>query len=92
MVMPRWHAVVMINGCFWHQHRGCRLATMPAQNRKFWRSKFRNNVERDRRNIADLRALGWRVIVVWECQVRRGRVLNTLASRIRGQGQSEDVR
>lgn len=91
VVLPKWQAVVLINGCFWHQHRGCRFATLPAQNRSFWRNKFRDNVERDRRNAAALRALGWRVFVVWECQVRRGRVLDTLATRIRGHKESEDV-
>lgn len=91
MVLPKWRVVVLINGCFWHQHRGCRFATLPAQNRSFWRSKFRGNVERDRRNAAALRALGWHVFVVWECQVRRGRVLDTLATRIRGHKESEDV-
>ncbi len=92
VVLPKWRAVIMINGCFWHQHRGCRYATVPAQNRSFWRTKFRGNLERDERNVAALRALGWRVIVVWECQVRRGRVLDTLAARIRNVRQSEDVR
>ncbi|MHB0961788.1 MAG: very short patch repair endonuclease [Gemmatimonadaceae bacterium] len=91
VVLPKWRAVVVINGCFWHQHRGCRFATLPRQNRSFWRNKFRGNVERDRRDIAALRALGWRVFVVWECQIRRGRVLDTLATRIRGHRQSEDV-
>ncbi len=91
VVLSKWRTVVVINGCFWHQHPGCRFATLPAQNRAFWRSKFRSNVERDRRTVAALRALGWRVLVVWECQIRRGRVLDTLATRIRRHRQSEDV-
>lgn len=91
VVLPKWRTVVVINGCFWHQHAGCRFATLPMQNRTFWRSKFRSNVERDRRAIAALRALGWRVLVVWECQIRRGRVLDTLANRIRRHRRSEGV-
>lgn len=91
VVLPKWRTVVVINGCFWHQHPGCRFATLPAHNRTFWRNKFRSNVERDRRAIAALRALGWRVFVVWECQIRRGRVLDTLATRIRRHRRSEDI-
>lgn len=65
----RW--VVFVHGCFWHRH-GCKATTTPGQNREFWMAKFERNMQRDRRNIEALEALGYRVIVVWECETKRG--------------------
>lgn len=70
MVMPRHNAVVFVHGCYWHRHADCRLATTPSSRTEFWTAKFAANQERDRRNISDLRDRGWRVAVVWECEVR----------------------
>ena len=70
LVFPRFRAVVFVHGCFWHRHTDCRLTTTPATNPTFWQTKFDDNVERDARNIAALRAAGWRVAVVWECCLR----------------------
>lgn len=71
IVLPSRKTVVFVHGCFWHRHARCRFATTPASNKEFWQAKFEANRARDRRNIAALRKLGWRVIVVWECQVGR---------------------
>ena len=68
--MPRHDAIIFIHGCYWHRHPGCRLATTPSTRTDFWTAKFTANQERDRRNIADLRDRGWRVAIVWECEVR----------------------
>ena len=62
-------AVILVHGCFWHGH-ACRHFRLPASNSAFWREKFRRNRERDARDVADLRAAGWRVCVVWECLVK----------------------
>ena len=70
LVMPRYDAVIFVHGCYWHRHPRCRLATTPSTRADFWTAKFMANQERDRRNIADLRGLGWRVAIVWECEVR----------------------
>lgn len=69
IVLPRYKAVIFVHGCFWHRHSGCSVATMPKSNRPFWLAKFARNVERDRQNRTKLRKLGWRVFVVWECEV-----------------------
>ncbi|MGD1156403.1 MAG: DNA mismatch endonuclease Vsr [Terriglobia bacterium] len=61
---------VFIHGCFWHRHRGCRACTTPKNHRNFWLEKFRQNVARDRRKVRQLRRLGYRVLTVWECQVK----------------------
>jgi DNA mismatch endonuclease (patch repair protein) len=70
IVLPKYRAVIFINGCFWHAHARCAYATSPSSNRKFWETKLAANQERDRRNIGKLRQAGWRVLVVWECTVR----------------------
>jgi DNA mismatch endonuclease (patch repair protein) len=67
IVLPRHGAVIFVHGCFWHRHDRCRYATTPATRVEFWRSKFNANVERDARNLRDLRDAGWRVATVWEC-------------------------
>jgi DNA mismatch endonuclease, patch repair protein len=71
IVLPRYKVAIFVNGCFWHQHKGCPDGTFPASNRAFWRKKLGGNVARDRRSIAALRAEGWRIAVVWECALRR---------------------
>ncbi len=70
MVMPKWKTVIFINGCYWHRHRGCRKATTPKSNTGFWEAKFASNQARDRRNYKKLATLGWRVLVIWQCEVR----------------------
>lgn len=70
IVLPRWRKIVFVHGCFWHRHR-CRRATTPATRRGFWLKKFEDNKARDRRNLRDLRKLGWLCLVVWECWTRR---------------------
>ena len=68
IVLPKHRTVVLVHGCFWHRHPGCRFAYTPKSRIGFWQKKFDANVERDRRNVRALRALDWRVITVWECQ------------------------
>lgn len=68
IVLPKYKAVILVHGCFWHHHRGCRKSKLPETNADFWRKKILDNVDRDRRTIRELRKKGWRVLVVWECQ------------------------
>jgi len=70
LVFRKIRTAIFVNGCFWHRHHGCRKASMPKSNRRFWANKFRENVRRDKANYAKLEALGWRVIIVWQCEVR----------------------
>lgn len=72
IVFPKYQAVVFVHGCFWHRHSGCRYCTTPASNILFWKSKFAQNEKRDARNESELLARGWRVGVVWECQLSSG--------------------
>lgn len=86
IVLPKYRTVVFVNGCFWHKHEGCKYFVWPKNNAEFWQTKIESNVARDRQKEAQLIALGWNVIVVWECQLKKGAkesTLSQLASQIR---------
>jgi len=68
IVLPKHRTAVFVHGCFWHRHKGCKVATMPKTRVGFWKKKFERNIERDKRNLCELRRLGWKTIVIWECQ------------------------
>ena len=70
IVFPKYKAVIFVHGCFWHRHADCWWSTTPSSNAAFWEGKFAQNVARDKRNFADLKKLGWRVAIVWECTLR----------------------
>ena len=70
LVFPRHRLAVFVHGCFWHRHNGCRYAYTPKSRVMFWMEKFAGNVTRDRRNEEALRNLGWRVLVIWECETK----------------------
>lgn len=70
IVLPLYNTVIFVNGCFWHQHPGCRKATIPQNNRPFWKKKLTRTVERDKQNRKDLQRLGWNIIIIWECEIR----------------------
>ena len=83
IVLPKHRTVVEVRGCFWHRHEGCPYAYTPKSNREFWETKLNGNRDRDRRNLRELRALGWRAIEIWECELADDRVLQALPSKIR---------
>lgn len=70
IVLPRFHTVIFVHGCFWHRHGGCSRASTPGSNVERWRRKFARNTARDDEARSALEAAGWRVEVVWECQSR----------------------
>ena len=79
IVLPKYSRVVLVHGCYWHRHPGCRLAYTPKSNLEFWQAKFNENVCRDERQNRQLSELGWRVVTVWECETREPA---TLAERL----------
>lgn len=81
IVLGRIRTVIFVHGCFWHRHPGCRASSVPKTNAEFWRVKFTRNIERDREKSKALEALGWRVIVIWECETRSLDALNDLLCR-----------
>jgi DNA mismatch endonuclease, patch repair protein len=72
LVLPKWNTVIFVNGCFWHRHPGCKRCkrtTVPKSNIRFWKRKFRENVQRDVRNCERLGDLGWKTAVLWQCEI-----------------------
>ena len=69
IVLPKYRVAILVNGCFWHGHKGCRYATRPKSNVHFWDAKIARNRHRDEVTAAHLEALGWTVITVWECEL-----------------------
>ena len=70
VVLPKHRCVIFVHGCFWHRHSGCKDSTTPKSNTEFWTEKFRKNVARDRKNLLRLKEEGWKVIVVWQCELK----------------------
>lgn len=85
IVLPKYNTVIFVNGCFWHKH-DCPRFVWPSSNKDYWEPKILRNVERDQKNTEELRSLGWRVITVWECELKkalRDERLDLLAAEIR---------
>jgi DNA mismatch endonuclease (patch repair protein) len=91
LVLPKYRTAIFVHGCFWHAHEHCKRATLPKTNAAFWQDKLAANVARDRRNEEALRALGWRVVVLWECELYRDPVaaVTAVVDRIAGQTGAE---
>ena len=96
IVLPKYGVAIMVNGCFWHGHKGCRYATKPKTSIEFWETKIARNRHRDEVTTAHLEALGWTVITVWECVLRNSSQLddrlNALAEEIRYAGEVKRVK
>lgn len=85
IVLPKYHTAIFVNGCFWHKHN-CERFVWPSSNQEYWEQKILGNVERDVRNTALLIESGWRIIVVWECELKKSVAderLRRLCSEIR---------
>ena len=82
IVLPKYKIVIFVNGCFWHAHEGCRYFVWPKSNVDFWKRKINGNTERDLRNHQLLNEQGWNVIVVWECQLKKATIDDTLQALV----------
>ena len=71
VVLPKYRTVIFVNGCFWHQHKGCKNATIPKTRTEFWIKKLQRNVENDKKHISELETSGWKVITLWECELEK---------------------
>ena len=96
IVLPKYGVAIMVNGCFWHGHKGCRYATRPKSNVEFWETKIARNRHRDEVTTAHLEALGWTVITVWECELRNSSQLDdrldALVEEIRNAGEVKRIK
>ncbi|MCI6583132.1 MAG: very short patch repair endonuclease [Oscillospiraceae bacterium] len=78
IVLPKYKTVIFVNGCFWHKHEGCRYFVVPKSNTEFWMNKISRNVERDADNTKKLIDMGWKVVTVWECELKKEKREETL--------------
>jgi DNA mismatch endonuclease vsr len=86
IVLPKYKAVIFVNGCFWHGHENCKKSTLPATNTEFWREKISGNIIRDKGNIQKLIGMGYKVITVWQCKLTADfceTTLNSLLKKLR---------
>ena len=82
IVLKKHKTAILINGCFWHGHENCKTFKMPRTNVEFWTSKIERNISNDQKNISILRQQGWKVIVIWECQLKKMFFIDTLESLV----------
>ena len=82
IVLARFRTVVFVHGCFWHRHSGCRRTTSPKNRAGFWEEKFQRNMERDAAKERELRNMGWRPLVIWECETKDKSALKSLFEEI----------
>lgn len=89
IVLPKYKTVIFVNGCFWHGHEGCHYFVWPKNNAEFWKNKISGNIYRDQKNYNALAELGWKVIVVWECELKKA-IFETTLSQLVGQIMQEE--
>jgi len=82
IVLPRYKTVIFVHGCFWHRHKGCKNCTTPTNRRAWWLAKLNGNAARDKLHQRALRKLGWRSIVVWECQTEHSKGLERISRKL----------
>ena len=70
IVLPKYKTVIFVHGCFWHRHENCKYASTPKTRQEFWEAKFRENINRDKLNQENLSSKGWKIIIVWECEIK----------------------
>ena len=71
IVLTKYNTVIFVHGCFWHYHENCKEGRIPDTNSKFWREKLYKNVERDRKHQEACKEVGWKVVIVWECEIEK---------------------
>ncbi len=70
IVLPKYKTVIFVHGCFWHRHQNCKYASNPKTRKEFWEAKFRENINRDKKHQENLSSMGWKIIIVWECEIK----------------------
>jgi DNA mismatch endonuclease (patch repair protein) len=83
ILLPKYKTAIFVHGCFWHRHKGCKNCTTPTHRREFWLAKLNGNAARDKINQRVLKKLGWRVIVIWECEADKKKMIQRIAKQLR---------
>ncbi|MGI9055194.1 MAG: very short patch repair endonuclease [Pyrinomonadaceae bacterium] len=82
IVLPKYKTAIFVHGCFWHGHQNCKKSALPQTNYEFWKSKIQGNTERDKSNQKQLKKLGWKVIVVWQCRIKNRELFEKTMKRV----------
>lgn len=82
VVLPKYKTVIFIHGCFWHGHENCKYSKLPTSNTEYWHEKIRQNLNRDNRNTSLLESEGWRVIIVWQCELKNNSSANVRLNKL----------
>lgn len=82
LVFPKYNTVIFVHGCFWHLHEGCKYSEIPKTRTEFWKKKLYKNKKRDKKNIKKLEEMGWNVIVIWECELKKENRNETLLTTV----------
>lgn len=78
LTLSKYLTVIFVNGCFWHGHKGCKYFVMPKTRTEWWSEKIEETIKRDTKALSDLNDLGWKAIIIWECELKHGKIENTL--------------
>lgn len=90
IVMPKFKTVIFVHGCFWHRHKGCKYAYNPKSKQEFWKKKFQDNIKRDKKKRDELERLGWKILIIWECELKDLTVVqNKIESSLYNQNNSQ---
>ncbi len=92
LVLPKYKTVIFVHGCFWHGHENCRYFVVPKSNTEFWTEKILGNKQRDSKNTVKLKELGWTVITVWECELKKDKIEETIINLIGEINDNKDTR
>ena len=71
IVLPKYHSIIFVHGCFWHGHPGCKRANIPKSREEYWIPKLSRNIDNDKKHCSELISMGWKVIVIWECELKK---------------------
>ena len=82
IVLRKYRTVIFVNGCFWHSHKNCKYAVIPKTRTDWWKEKIERTTERDKQNYSSLSAEGWKIITIWECDLKQDRRLETLENLV----------
>lgn len=82
IVLPKYKTVIEVRGCFWHQHQGCKEGKIPENRYEWWKAKLNTNIERDQKNIQALATMGWKVLIIWQCFLKRTKAATCIEKTI----------
>lgn len=83
VILPKYKTVIFVNGCFWHGHEGCKYFVVPKTRTEWWLNKINTTIANDKKVVSALQNLGWRVIIIWECELKKEKAENTLSQLVK---------